>query len=143
MVQLPAGLQASGVVRYQSDLPFNVTAGRDLNRDSLGNDRPPGITAFTGCRGLNLDDVNSYRLANGRPAVTEATCPDFVSLDVVLMKEIPLTREVKLEGLVQIFNLFNRANYFPAEGNALSALFGQSVQVSDPRQVELAVRLRF
>jgi len=143
MVQLPYGFQTSGVVRYQSDLPFNVTAGRDLNRDSLGNDRPPGITALTGCRGVDLDEVNSYRTLNARGAVGEVTCPDFLALDVVLMKEFALTRDLKLEGLVQVFNIFNRANYFPAEGNALSALFGQSVQVSDPRQIELAIRFRF
>ena len=143
MAQLPYGLQASGVVRYQSDLPYNVTAGADLNRDALGNDRPPGITAFTGCRGLDLGLVNTYRVSTGRPAVDGEACADFVSLDAVLMKEFVLGSSYRLEGLIQVFNLLNRANYFPAEGNALSALFGQSVQVTEPRQIELAIRFRF
>jgi hypothetical protein len=59
------------------------------------------------------------------------------------MKEFPLGESYQIEGLLQVFNLFNRANYFPAEGNALSALFGQSVQVTEPRQIELAIRFRF
>jgi hypothetical protein len=143
MVQLPYGFQTSGVVRWQSDLPFNVTAGADLNRDALALDRPPNVTAFTGCRGLNLDDVNAYRALTNRAPVTDTACPDFLALDVVLMKEFQLGESYRIEGLVQIFNLFNRANYFPAEGNALSALFGQSVQVTEPRQIELAVRFRF
>src|SRR5439155_7213670 len=30
IVQIPGGVQASGIVRYQSSLPVNITAGRDL-----------------------------------------------------------------------------------------------------------------
>jgi len=42
-----------------------------------------------------------------------------------------------------VFSLSNRAKYFPAVGSALSAVFGQSTQVSIPRQMEVAVRFSF
>src|SRR5262249_7718845 len=43
IVQIPGGVQASGIVKYQSSLPVNITAGRDLNGDGLATDRPAGI----------------------------------------------------------------------------------------------------
>ena len=86
IVQLFWGIQASGILKYQSSLPVNVTAGRDLNGDGVANDRPPGVTRNTGCRGLDLSVVNDYRTANARPAVSEFACDDFRAVDLQLSK---------------------------------------------------------
>jgi hypothetical protein len=142
-VEIPGALVVSSILRYQSPLPFDVTAGADLNRDTLTNDRPEGVTRNQGCRGVPLDAVNVYRSASGRTPVEGITCADFVSLDAQLSRAFRLGGERRITALIQVFNILNRANYFAPVGNALSPLFGQTLQVSNPRQGEVALRFSF
>ncbi|HXH06928.1 MAG TPA: carboxypeptidase regulatory-like domain-containing protein [Vicinamibacterales bacterium] len=143
IAQLFYGIQASAIVRYQSSLAVNITAGRDLNGDTITNDRPPGITRNTGCRGLDLAAVNAYRQANNLAPVSDFFCGGYASLDVQASKTVRLGGQRNLEIILQIFNVTNRSNYTPAVGNALSPLFGQSQAVASPRQGEVAVRFNF
>lgn len=143
IVQLVAGIQASAIARYQSSLPFNVTAGRDLNGDTITNDRPPGITRNTGCRDLDLSLVNSYREATGRSPVSEVQCGSYFTFDFQVSKRFNLGAQRSLEAILQVFNVGNRSNFVPPIGNALSPSFGQSAEVASPRQAELAVRFNF
>jgi hypothetical protein len=143
IVQLFYGIQASSILRYQSSLAVNVTAGRDLNGDSITNDRPPGVTRNTGCRDLDLGAVNAYRQANRLAPVDTFFCGGYLTLDLQASKNIALGGQRSLEVIFQVFNVTNRSNYLPAVGNALSTLFGQSTQVASPRQGELAIRFNF
>jgi hypothetical protein len=143
VAELPGGFMTSGIVRYQSSLPFDATAGRDLNGDGITNDRPPGVTRNQGCRGLNLGAVNDYRALNGLGPVSEVSCPDYFTVDLVVSKRINVGSTQHFEAIFQVFNLFNRANYFPPVGSTLSGSFGQSLSVADARQMELAIRFRF
>ena len=143
IVQAPLGIQASGILRYQSSLPSNITAGRDLNADGVATDRVPGVTRNTGCRGLDLSVVNAYRAVNARAAVDSFRCADYLAIDLVVSKRFPLGGQRDIEAIFQVFNVTNRANYLPANGNALAATFGQSSAVAAARQGEVAVRFRF
>lgn len=143
LAMLPGDVNLSGIVRYQSSLPFDVTAGRDLNGDGIGGDRPPGVNLRDGCRDLDLGAVNSYRSANGLAAVNDITCSGFATVDVLASKEFHVGEDSYLEAIFQVFNLLNRANWFPPQGNALSGSFGESTQVAEARQMELALRIRF
>lgn len=142
LAMLPGGVNLSGILRYQSALPFNVIAGRDLNGDGIGGDRPAGIGLRDGCRDLDLDLANTYRAGNGLAPVSSVECPAYATVDVLAAKEFHFGGSY-LEAIFQVFNLLNRANYFPPNGNLLSGTFGESTQVSDARQIELALRLRF
>jgi hypothetical protein len=137
------GIQIGAVVRYQSSLAFDVTAGTDLNRDGVSNDRPPGITRNQGCRDLNLDLVNNHRTASGRTPVSSVNCDGYLNVDLRVAKSFRLRGQQGLEAIFQVFNLVNRANYLPVIGNAFSPLFGQSTEVRSPRQMELAMRFSF
>jgi hypothetical protein len=87
--------------------------------------------------------VNAYRAANNLVAVNDIACSGFLAFDLQFSKSVELGGARKLEGIFQAFNLFNRSNYLPAVGNALSPSFGQSLQVASPRQMEVALRLSF
>jgi hypothetical protein len=143
IAQLWYGIQVSGILRYQSSLAVNITAGRDLNGDGITNDRPPGITRNTGCRDLDLGAVNAYRQANRLSAVNEFFCGSFMAVDLEASKSFQFGSSQQLEVVFRVFNLTNRSNYLPSVGNALSSLFGQSQAVASPRQGELAVRFTF
>ncbi|MCR4340476.1 MAG: TonB-dependent receptor [Gemmatimonadaceae bacterium] len=142
IVDVFGGLLVGGILRYQSPVAFNVTAGRDLNGDGITNDRPPGVGLNEGCRGLDLDRVNDYRQANGRSQVSEVNCPSYLAVDLRVSRAFRLGK-VSVDGIFQVFNLANRSNFLSPVGNALSPLFGQSVAVASGRQMEVALRVSF
>jgi outer membrane receptor for Fe3+-dicitrate len=143
IVDVYRGIQVSGIVQYQSSLPLDVTAGRDLNLDGLANDRPGDIGINDGCRGVDLGIVNAYRAANGAASVDGITCGDFLTVNTQVSRTFRLRGEHRIGIIFQVFNLLNRANRLPAVGNALSPLFGQALQVANARQGEVAIRYDF
>ncbi len=142
IVDVFGGLLVGGIFRYQSPVAFNVTAGSDLNRDGIPNDRPAGVGLNGGCRGLDMTRVNAYRVATGRSEVPEVSCPSYLALDLRVSRSVSVGG-VSVNAIFQVFNLANRSNFLAPVGNALSPLFGQSVAVASPRQMELALRLSF
>lgn len=142
-VQPGADVQISGIMRFQSSLPLNILAGKDLLKQGIANEYPPGVTRNQGCRDLDLAVVNGYRAANALAPVSSVNCPSFFSVDLQMSKTFTFSGERRIVGIVQLFNVFNRTNYFPAVNNALSKSFGQSLQVSDGRQGEVAIRFSF
>jgi hypothetical protein len=142
-VLLKGDVSVSGILTYMSSLPFEVTAGKDLNGDGVANDRPPGVTYEQGCRGVDLNAVNGYRASNGLAAVGSVRCSSYVTVDVHAAKSFRLAGSNKMDVVFQVFNILNRANYAPPLGNALSPLFGQSTSVTPARQGEIAIRFAF
>jgi hypothetical protein len=109
---------------YASALPFNIQTGSDRNRDANNNDRPVGVGRNTG------------------------RAFDYSSLDIRASKQFRFGEHVRLETLAEGFNLLNRANYlFPnnvwGTGEAPRATFGSPTAASDPRQLQLGLRLSF
>ena len=121
------GFLLSSILSYSSPLPFNVQTGSDNNGDTNTNDRPAGLGRNTG---LGFDSF---------------------TLDVRLSRSFRLTERVRLEGLAEAFNILNRTNReLPNNifGNgrypgAPAPGFGVPTAVGDPRELQLALRIRF
>jgi hypothetical protein len=150
IVQLPWEVQLSAIGDFRSPLPFIVHSGTDINRDTYANDLPPGVSYRSGCRDLNLTAVNAYRTAIGQASVSEddIDCPTFANVDMRLSKLFPMGTGQRLEVIVQMINLFNRANFNVANGNLRSAQFGRVNDIlpninGPARQIELALRYSF
>ena len=143
MVNVPAGLQLSGIFSINSSTPFNAHSGRDLNLDGRGSDYIAGVSSNQGCRGLDLSLVNAYRAAQGLAPASEAECPTFFNVDLRATKTWELGSRFRLETIAQVFNLFNRDNFLNGTGNMCSGSFGVPVSASAKRQLELALRLIF
>ncbi|HEX8180641.1 MAG TPA: carboxypeptidase regulatory-like domain-containing protein [Pyrinomonadaceae bacterium] len=116
------GFQFSYIFTYASRLPFNIQTGTDLNFDTNVNDRPPGVGRNTG-RGF-----------------------DFAALDLRLSRRFALTERLRLETLVEGFNVLNRAN-LQLPNNTLNAstlaTFNQPGGADNPRQLQFGLRLNF
>ncbi len=148
IVQLPYGVQVSAVGDFRSSLPFNTTAPVDLDNDTYTGDLPPGVMPRTGCRGLNLDAINTYRASRGLAPVSEVACPKFANVDLRLTKSFRLRDTQQLQFIAQLLNVANRANFGTPVGNVHSTLFGQVTSLAPninapSRQVEFAVRFLF
>jgi len=126
---LSHGFQLSTMVQYYSALPFNVTTGT-----------------------ATIQGTNARPTVNGAFISRNAgTGFDFVNLNARLSRTFRLTERVRLEGIVEGFNLLNRTNGVTRNGTFgtgayptnPSATFGQTTSVSDPRTLQLALRLTF
>jgi outer membrane receptor protein involved in Fe transport len=126
---LTHGFQVSGLLRYYSALPLNITSG-----------------------------VTTVQGTAARPVVNGAFIPrnagvgpDFFSLDLRATRAFRVSRRLTLEGSVEAFNLTNRQNAVAVNGNFgigsypdhPSPGFGQVTAVSDPRSLQIVVRARF
>jgi outer membrane receptor protein involved in Fe transport len=126
---LTHGFQVSSMVQAYSSLPFNVTSG-----------------------------VTTVQGTAGRPIVNGEFIPrnagigsDFFTMSLRVSRAFHVAGRLRLEGLVEAFNLTNRTNpltrnttfgpgAYPA--NPLPT-FNQITAVGDPRTWQLAVRARF
>jgi outer membrane receptor for Fe3+-dicitrate len=123
------GFQIGGLVQAYSALPFNITSG-----------------------------VTTLQSTTGRPMVNGAFIPrnagigpDFFTASLRLSRAFTLRDRVRLEGLVEVFNLTNRMNVVTVNGNfgagaypsSPSSNFGQATAVGDPRSAQFGIRLRF
>ncbi|HXN23248.1 MAG TPA: carboxypeptidase-like regulatory domain-containing protein [Candidatus Dormibacteraeota bacterium] len=70
-ISLPYGVRASPFVVIQSGSPFNITIGRDLNGDSIFNDRPAFATDLTRPTVVN----NRYGSFDLAPRIGQAIIP--------------------------------------------------------------------
>ena len=154
IAQLPFDAQVSAILDLRSALPFGPTTSFDLNTDGYTGDLPPGVLPGSGCRRLDLNAVNAFRVARNLTPVSEVSCPGFVNLDVRFSKSLFVSGH-RVEFIAQLFNVFDRANFnIPntniGAGNDLSGrpLFGQSTSIlpninAPSRQVEFAIRYQF
>ena len=123
------GLQLSGSMQYYSALPFNITSG-----------------------------VTTVQGTAGRPIVNGAFIPrnagvgsGFFALNLRLSRTFLLNSRVRVEGLVEGFNVTNRTDVVTRNANfgagaypgSPSPTFNQITAVGDPRTAQLGVRLTF
>ena len=77
----------------------------------------------------------------GNAARNTVRGPKFWSFDFAAVKNVPIAGATRLELRVEAFNLFDRANFAPPNGNRSSGGFGTITSTYDPRQVQLGVKL--
>jgi hypothetical protein len=124
LTRLYGDFQLGWIFTYASRLPFNIVTGSDRNGDTTNNDRPAGVGRNTG-RGF-----------------------DYASLDLRLSRTFSFSDKIRLELLVEGFNILNRSNFSVPNntfGTGLTPLpaFGRPTAAFDPRQVQVGFRLDF
>jgi hypothetical protein len=123
-LRLFSGFQLGYIFSYSSALPFNAVTGTDRNFDTNVNDRPVGLARNSG-KGF-----------------------DFASLDLRVSRTFRINEKVRVEALLEGFNVLNRANLqlpnsvFGAGSQPLPS-FGLPTAASDARQLQIGLRLNF
>ncbi len=121
-----AGFTFAPIFRYRSKLPFNITAGQDLNRDNNNFDLPPDVSTTNAGRGAT-----------------------YKQLDFRLSKRFHFSGHTGFELIGEVFNLTNSKNPAGFIGNRRSALFGQATEFAgdfqrgEQRMAQFGVRLEF
>jgi hypothetical protein len=146
--RLPADIYVSSILTAASGRPFTPLAGFDWNGDGNGGAFPP-------------DRARRTPGPTGTPAVDSVgrnseTMDQQIIVDLRVSKKIRM-REAAIEGIFEVFNLFNRANFseinnifgggaFPGQPmtDALGRVtYGNYEQALPPLQEQLAVKLSF
>jgi hypothetical protein len=122
---LPLGIFMSGDLSFNSGRYYTITTGRDDNRDSSVNDRPPGV-AFNTERGPRYFDV------------------DFnMSKAFFFRRTAGSTSGTNVNVFVNMTNAFNHVHYGTPSGVMTSPNFGRSISADDPREIEIGMRFQF
>ena len=130
-VSVVGGVRISSLVTLESGRPFTIYAGSDFNLDGNPNSDRPGLIGR-----------NSYE------------GPGYASVDVRISREFPVASRARLELLLDVFNLFNRVNVkdintvwgsidYPNTPPPPQFGFGSPRAVFNPRQTQLAAKLKF
>jgi len=120
--RMPLGFRFGTVVVLNSGMPFNITTGFDNNRDTVANDRPPGVDRNTG-RG-----------------------PGFAAVDVHLSKSFHPEKNKhrpRMELGIDAFNAVNNVNYKNYVGTMTSPFFGRANAANAPRELQLSLQFFF
>jgi hypothetical protein len=140
-VRAPYAVQVSGLMQYYSSLPFNITSGVASLQGTTGRpfaDGSPTPANF---------DVRTAPLISRNTGIGN----DFLSLTLRASRSFEMSSGVRLEGLVEVFNLTNRVNNLTRNTNFGAGsypsnplpTFNQITAVGDPRSVQLGLRLTF
>ncbi|MEW6734232.1 MAG: carboxypeptidase regulatory-like domain-containing protein [Acidobacteriota bacterium] len=130
--------QLSTIVNLNSGRPYNLLAGADLNRsgDFPPGDRPAGL---------------------GRNA---GISPGFANVDLRLTRTVTIKDRYRVQGIVEVFNMFNRVNISeldrifppdaqgrfvlpPKEGGRFVATADRFRNAFSPRQFQIGVKFTF
>jgi hypothetical protein len=148
---LRKGFRIAASFRAQSALPYNITTGRDDNRDTVSNDRPAGVARNTG-RGSAQIDLG-VRLGWSVGFGGAAPPPAGPQIRIVRGDSAdPLgnvggadgqTKRYAIELYVQAYNALNHVNALNYSGVTASPFFGQPTSAAPARRLEIGSRLTF
>lgn len=161
--KLLGGWQASGIISYNTGLPFTVTtsaydpAGLGFIPAAIAGGRPnllcdPNAGAprtqqeffNTACFEKNpaatATNINNTPGSAGRGVVEGPTTS---RVDFTMTKNIRFNESMRLQLRGEAFNLFNHTNFRTIGTNVTLATFGQVTAVRDPRTIQLGVKFYF
>jgi hypothetical protein len=154
-VGLPWSIQASGILKLISGSPTKVQAGIDLDGDlSPIGDLPDSIPITVGRERVDesLAAINTFRASRGLAPIDRSllTLDPYRTLDLRLVKSLPIGRDRRLELLIEGFNVTNHVNLRPPAGNPPGAgapmnapAFLVRTSARDARQIQWGVRFTF
>jgi len=142
--EAPWNVQISAIVGAGSGRPFTPLAGADLNGDGNGGQFPPDRA-----RRNPADGSTSVGRNSGTTAAVATT-------DLRVGKKFKVGARGTIEGLCEVFNLFNRTNFIEDTNQSSFVIFGTGAFPDNPlpsygrytlalppRQVQLAAKVTF
>jgi hypothetical protein len=157
------GWEISGITHFSSGLPVTLV---NFGDNSLLGSEPNGINNFGvdepdytgGPLNLNSNPRNGLAYFNtsaftenalGTPGSAKRRFfygPGMNNFDLALLKSVSLTEAKSLQFRIEAFNAFNHAQFFgpqAVDGNIDSSTFGNVINATSPRLVQLGFKFLF
>jgi hypothetical protein len=145
---LPWEIQLATIVSLRSGVPWDITAGVDLDRDGNNQDRPAGLVKNSGGTKSegNLAIINNFRQSRNLAPITmeqlTRTARDTV-VDLRATKQFTIGVHRRFGVFLEAYNLLNAVNYENPSGVITSASFTTYTTARDARQIQWGARLQF
>ena len=159
------GWQLSGILTYNSGLPFTATTSSyDAAGLGIVNTNPaarPDVLCDpneggartaeqwfnTNCFSRNVALVTGQFVTApntiGNTARGNITGPPTRRVDIVAVKNLRFGETMRLQLRAEAFNVFNTTNFRNLQANVTSAAFGQVTTVRDPRTMQFGAKFSF
>jgi carboxypeptidase family protein len=155
---LPRNIRVGVAATARTGLPYNITAGRDDNGDTVFNDRPSGIRRNSATT-QGMWDVAarlSYAFGFGQRPIS----PGAPAGPTMIVQRVGGTagagdmlgamnsggadgKRIRVEVFVYAQNLFNHVNPIAYSGVMTSPFFGQPTAAMPARKIDVGVRIGF
>jgi len=143
------GWQVSGVTTIQSGLPFNVTVPGDPAGIGISNSERPVLlnTNWSGSSRAQYLNPSAFGVAPagtfGNLGAYSIFYPLYNNWDVSLTKSFPIGERVSAKFRAELYNFPNHLSYTTISSQLGSSNFGQITGATDPRTLQLALRVSF
>ena len=147
--QLVEGWRLSGITRIQDGTPFSVYVPGDGNNDGVGGDRADRVAVTSGfVPSIDLwfpveDFSNPDSFSFGNSGRNILRGPGYQNWDISLIKQTRLTNGDLVELRVELFNAFNKVNFFRPNAVVGTSLFGKVSGAHRSREIEVAFKYSF
>ena len=152
--QIFGGWQANGIWSLHTGLPFTVTQNNSLNTfnspvrpDRIGSGEASNPTVnqwfnpndfhVVTCKVSTLPDLCHY----GSSGNGILRGPSLHNLDFSLFKNFPIRESMKLQFRAEMFNAFNRANFYAPNPFFGDPAFGTISSTMPPRDIQFGLKL--
>jgi hypothetical protein len=143
------GWQTTGVWTFKDGFPLGVTGGVN-NTGSFGGNQRPNVV---GNPNLNNQTIREWfnTAAFAQPApftfgdapryMSTVRAPGLQTFDIGIQKWFNLGEYFRLQFRGEMFNAFNRANFYAPDANLGDASFGRISATLPPRDVQFGLKL--
>ena len=148
IASLPWQIQLSTIVSLRSGIPWDITAGVDLDRDGNNQDRPAGLVKNSGGTesDVNLQIINAFRQSRNLAPISieqlTRTSRDSV-VDLRATKQFTIGAARRFDLFLEAYNLFNTVNFENPSGTITSGSFATYTAARDARQIQWGARFQF
>ena len=161
------GWEVSGILSFQSGFPIRITSQDDVEElDTTFDFEAPGQPNYNTDAGFTpghfvkqdirknggfVFDPNEFTNATVPPgtignAPRSICCgPGINNWDMSFSKSTPIKERLKMEFRLDIFNVWNHAQFYTVDGNISNqgSTFGQVLHIRDPRLLQFALKFHF
>ncbi len=143
------GWQVSGVATFKSGFPISITTG-DNNTNSFGGSQRPNLSGDPTLSGKSINEwFNTkaftqpapFTFGNAPRYMGNVRSPGMEEFDIGLQKWFKFTDVLKLQFRAEMFNAFNRVNFYAPDGNLTDSSFGVISGTLPPRDIQMGLKL--
>lgn len=153
---LAGGWEVSAIITAHSGFPFTVNSTQDYSNTNSYSPRPDRI-----CNGAGPKTISEWfktscfttaalaqALADGTPRFGTSrrntlTQPGVQNWDIAFIKQTPINGRINVEFRGELFNAFNHTNLGTPGATIGTGTFGVISSSSGPRDIQLAVKVKF
>ena len=143
------GWQVSGVTTFKSGFPIAITTG-DNNTNSFGGNQRPNLVGNPSLSNPTIQQwFNTaafvqpapFTFGNAPRYMGNVRAPGLASWDIGLQKWFYYREILKLQFRAEMFNAFNRVNFYAPDGNLTDSTFGVISATLPPRDIQMGLKL--